>query len=278
MARRAPPQIAGQQHLELRRDEAHLGRELHRLLAEVGQRVRKRGVEDHDELRREQPDLRPAEADDVRPDARRDLAQADVERGGGVGQPRAVDVQEHPARVRVVRERGHLLDRVERAELGRLRDRDDPGLDDVLVADPRQPPLDELGGELAVGRGHRQQLDAGHRLRGAALVDVEVRALRADHALPRPQHRPQPDDVRRRPVEDREADRACAEVLAHPLGKPRRHGIGAVGDHVPGVRGGDRLQRLGERGRVVVGGEGSHQADQRNGEQLRVKQRVLLRK
>ena len=47
------------------------------------------------------------------------------------------------------------LGRVERAELGRLRDGDDAGLDRVLVADPHDPRLDELRRELAVGRRRR---------------------------------------------------------------------------------------------------------------------------
>jgi len=56
----------------------------------------------------------------------------------------------------------------------------------VLVADPIDPVLGELGRQLAVGRRDGEQLDPGDRLGRAALVDVDVRGLGADRPLPRP--------------------------------------------------------------------------------------------
>src|SRR3712207_8582359 len=47
--------------------------------------------------------------------------------------------------------------------------------DRVLVAHPHEAAAHELRRELAVGRRDGQQLDPGHRLGRAALVDVEVR-------------------------------------------------------------------------------------------------------
>ena len=147
---------------------------------------------------------------------------------------------------------------VQGAELGRLRDRDDPGLDDVLVADPHDPPVHELGGELAVGRRDGQQLDPGEGLGRAALVDVQVRALGADHALPRAQHRAQADDVGARAVEDREGGGMLAEDGFDVGLQPRGGLVGAVGGGVAVVDGGDGVQRLGQDGGVVVAREGSH--------------------
>jgi hypothetical protein len=254
----AAPDVADQQRLELGAHEAHLRRELHRLLAQVRQRLDEVGSQDHDRLARQQPDLRAAEGDDVGADVRRDRPQRRVQRGGGVGQPSAVDVEQHPVLVRVRGERRHLRRRVERPELRRLRDRDHTGLDDVLVADPHEPRLDELRRQLAVGRRDGQQLDPGERLRGAALVDVQVRALGAHDTLPGAQHRAQADDVRAGAVEDREDVGFGAERLAHARAQPRGHLVGAIGDGVPVVGGGDRRQRLGQDGGIVVTREGTH--------------------
>ena len=87
-------------------------------------------------------------------------AQRHAERRGRVAEPRAVDVQQQPVPVRPVGERRDLLGRVDRPELGALRDRDDPRLDDVLVADAREQRLDQLRRQLAVGRVDGQQLAA----------------------------------------------------------------------------------------------------------------------
>ena len=153
-----------------------------------------------------------------------------------------------------------LLQRVQRPELGRLRDRDDAGLDDVLVADAHDPPRHQLGRELAVGRRHGQQLDPAHDLGRAALVDVQVRALGADDALPGAQHRPQADDVRARAVEDGEGDGVVTEVRADGGLQPRGPLVGAIRGGVTVVGGGDGIQRFGQDGGVVVAREGSHGA------------------
>jgi hypothetical protein len=163
--------------------------------------------------------------------------------------------------VRLVGERPQLVRRVERAELRRLRDGHHAGLHDVLVAEPHELRGDEVRGELAVRRGDGEELEAAHPLGRAALVDVEVRALRADDALPWPQHRPQRDDVRRGAVEDEERLGVGAELVAQALAGARRHVVGAVGGRVPVVDGGDRGHDLGEDGGVVVRVEvGAHRA------------------
>jgi hypothetical protein len=103
-------------------------------------------------------------------------------------------------------------------------------------------------------------LDPAERLGRAALVHVQMGALGADHALPGPQHRPQADDVGARAVEHREGDGVRAEVRLDRGLQARRPLVGAVGDGVALVGGGDRLQGLGQYGGVVVAGEGTHGA------------------
>ena len=56
--------------------------------------------------------------------------------GGGVGEPRAVDVEQHAALVGEVGERADLVGRVHGAELGGVGDRYDARLGGVLVAYP----------------------------------------------------------------------------------------------------------------------------------------------
>ena len=162
--------------------------------------------------------------------------------------------------VRVLAQGLQLLERVQRPELGRLRDRHDAGLDDMLVADAHDPPRHQLGRELAVRRRHGEQLDAAHHLGRAALVDVQVRALGADHALPGAQHGPQADDVRARAVEDGEGDRVGTEVRPDLGLQPRGPLVGAIRRGVTVVGGSDGIQRFGQDGGVVVAREGSHGA------------------
>ena len=101
--------------------------------------------------------------------------EAGAERGGGVGEAGAVDVEEHPARVGGLGERRDLGERVDGAELGRLGQIETSArLDVVLVAAPRVPAAEVGRVELAVLGLDREQLDAGDSLGRAALVDVQV--------------------------------------------------------------------------------------------------------
>ena len=170
-----------------------------------------------------------AEGDRVDADVGRDLAQRDVQAGGGVGQPRAVDVQQQPALVGEVRERAQLVRAVARAELRALRDADDARLDGVLVAEPAELPLDVLGRELRVVRLDGLQLDARQRLGRAALVDVDVRLRGADDRLPRPAQRAKAQHVGGAAVEDevatrpaRRSARAAAPRRARSTDRRRR--------------------------------------------------------
>ena len=203
-------------------------------------------IEHHDRLRAERAVLRAAEADDVDAGVGGEGAQRQVQRRGGVRQPRTVHEDTHPALVRVVGDRTHLVGRVDGAELARLGDVDDERLRPVLVAPPPGFLGDEVGRELAVGRRDREQLDAAGLLRCAALVGVDVRRLCADDRSPAGQHRQQSDDVGAGAVEHRDTSRpprrsAVRTPLAGgPCTRPRRRR--------PGVRRWRRRSQRAPRG------------------------------
>ena len=85
------------------------------------------------------------------PDVDGELPHVPAEGGRRVGDAGAVEVHLHAVAVRDVDERGDLVGRVERAHLGGLGDRDDPGLHVVDVAEEVGVLVDLLGPELAVG-------------------------------------------------------------------------------------------------------------------------------
>ena len=148
--------------------------ELHRLLAAVEEAGGEVLAQEHDRLGAHRAVLGAAEGDGVDADVGRQRAERDAERGRGVGEPRAVDVEQHVVRVRPVGERGDRVRGVDGAELRALGDREHARLHDVLVADPLQQWRDQLGREPAVGRVDDQQLAAG-AFRCATFIYVQVR-------------------------------------------------------------------------------------------------------
>jgi hypothetical protein len=157
--------------------------------------------------------------------------------------------------VRVLSDRPHLLDGVQRAELGGLRDRHDERLRPVLVAPAPCLAVDQLGGQLAVGRLDREQLEARDPLGCTVLVGVDVRGLGADDGAPARQHRLQAEHVGAGSVEDGERLGGLAEVRLHDLLQARGVDVFAVGDLVPLVGGGDRFEQQWMHTGVVVRGE-----------------------
>ena len=210
--------------------------------------------DEDDRLRAEQTALGAAETQHVDAAVGRDLAQTGAQRDRGVGQSRPVDVQQQAALVRDGRQRRGLSRRVNGAQLRRLADRHRPRLHVVLVANSPDRAPHELRSELAVGRGQVDELAAGEALGGAALVDVDVRRLRADDGIEGPQDRAQRGDVAAGAVEDGEA-LDVAEQLAHALSQRRGPGVVAVGGRPPRVGLDDRLERRGVGARVVVARE-----------------------
>ena len=249
----AQPQPVLQQPQELRRQVAHLRRELHLLLALEG-RVRHQVLgHDHHRLHPHRAVLRPAEAQHVH--GRGDVGQRAAEVSGGVGEPGAIGVQPQPLRPAELAQGPQLLQRVAGAALGHLGDRDRPGLRPVHVAPVTQPARDQGGCQLPVRGGHRQQLAAQHPLGRPALVHVEVRALREDHRLVGAQEEADPEHVRRGPVEDEEDTAQGPEQFLD-------RGTGLLGPRVVAVAGG--IARVGARhhaqdrlvsARMVVTGE-----------------------
>ena len=137
-----------------------------------------------------------------------------------------------------------LVRRIDGAELGGLRNRDDARLGGVLIADPGDPLRCQVGGELAVGSLNRQQLDAGDPLRGSALVDVQVCGGGADDGFVGARQRLEREDVGAAAVEDHERLRRLPEVLPEAPPGGGRVIVIAVGDHVPFVGRGDRRKDL----------------------------------
>jgi hypothetical protein len=211
--------------------------------------------EGHDRLAEHQAVLRAAERHRVDADVARDRAERHPERSRRIGETRTVEVDAHAEGVRVVGDGPDLVGRVDRAELGALRDRDRQGLRALLVTPAVGLPVDQVGRQLAVGGRHRQQFEAAQALGRPALVGVDVRGRRADDGGPSRRERLQRGDVGTRPGQDGVDRGPLAERLDDHLGQPRRVGIGPVRADVPAVRVDDRLQHLGVGSRVVVAGE-----------------------
>jgi len=83
-------------------------------------------------------------------------------------------LQQHPELMGALGERADLGRRVDRAELGRLPNRDHPRLDVVLVAADALPAPEVLRRELAVIGLDGEELHARDTLGSAAFVDVQV--------------------------------------------------------------------------------------------------------
>ena len=260
----AQPQVVVQQRLELRGDVPHLRGELHPLLARVredlGRRVRAR---EDDCLAEHHPVLRPAEAADVDPGLDQHRPQVDAERRDGVRDPRAVDVEEQAMRAGALAEHAQFVDRVDGSDLGRLRDRDRGRLDVVRIADAVQLPEHVGRRELPVLDRDVDQLAAREALEGAALVDVEMRELWADHRLVRSQRGGERDHVRPGSVPAEEYARVRTQLGAEGALDARRTRIVAVTRDVSGVGRGERGQHVGMDAGIVVAGEGARRGGSR---------------
>jgi hypothetical protein len=212
-------------------------------------------VEHDDGLAVEHPVLGAAEAEHVDAGVGGERPQWNAEARRRVGDARSVHVQLHAERVHVVGDGPDLVDRVGRAELGGLGDRDDERLRPVLVSPAPGLSIDQLRGEFAVGRLDGQELDAGDTLGSPGLIGVDVRGLGAHHRTPAGDHRLEPDDVGAGAVEHREHLNALTEVLGEHIVEPCGVDVVAVGDLVALVGRRDGVEDLGMHSRVVVGGE-----------------------
>ena len=124
----------------------------------------------------------------------------------------------------------------------------------VLVAEADEPAAQQLRRELAVRGRDVHQLGPDDTLDRAALVDVDVRSLSADHRLEGTQHGRECSDVAAGPVEHGEGLRP-AEHLPQPVAKALRPLIVSVGARPSFVGGDNRREHLRMRPGVVVAGE-----------------------
>ena len=184
-----------------------------------------------------------------------------TERGGGIGDAGAVEMDEHAECVGLVAQRGDLVGGVQRAEFGGLRDRDHPGLDVVLHALEVRELGELLGTSLRAGGREVDQLGGECPLGRTGLVDGNVRPVGAHDRVVRPRERPeqcrQRDDVRTRAVEREPCRDIGSEQIAEALGALACVLVVAVGERGPlvGREHGLDHRRVGAGG--VVAGEGS---------------------
>ena len=255
--RASAPQVALIHRGELRGDEAHLARELARLLADVGQRVGERGAQQHDRLAGEHAVLGAAERQhvDARLGGQRRDRRAHARRR--VGDPRTVHVQQHAARVGQLRQFAQLAPRVDGAELGDVGDRDDARLGVVLEPETGERGLHQLRRQFAVGRGDGDQLDVGDMLGRAALISGDVRTLGTDDALPRLADRCESDHVGAGAVPHEGDLRFLAQQELQRRDRADRPLVVAVRVRVTRVRLGDCREHLGVHACVVVAAEAS---------------------
>ena len=148
-----------------------------------------------------------------------------------------------------------LLHRVERAELGRLGDRDGARLRAVHVAEAPGLGVDEVRGQLAVRRRDGPQLDPRAVLGCTALVDVDMRRRGTEDRLPALGHRLQGDDVCAGAVEHREDLGGGAEVRVHRISQGSGHLVVAVGDLMPGICPREGVEHFRMDAGIVVAGE-----------------------
>jgi hypothetical protein len=167
------PELVVQQSVELGGDEAHLRGQLQRLLAQVQHPLAQRGLEDHNRLTPQETVLGASEGEQV--DATHDLVEADAQRNTRVGDPGAVDVHKQTAGMSKINQRAQLLERVQRPKLSRLGQRDQAGLDEVLVIGLFDQPLQPIQSQLPVDGLPQQQLETTDPLRRADLIGVQVR-------------------------------------------------------------------------------------------------------
>ena len=200
------------------------------------------GAQEDDRVAEREAVLGRPERDDVDTAVGGERLERDAERGGGVREAGTVDVEQHAELVGPLGDRAGLLERVDGPELRRLGHRDDALLGVVVVAAAGLPAAEVVGRELPVLGGDGVELGAGDPLGCAALVDVHVRGVGADHRLEAARERVEGGDVGPGPVEDGEVAGVRTEVGAEELLDPLRPRVAAIGTHVALVRGGDRSE------------------------------------
>jgi hypothetical protein len=133
-------------------------------------------------------------------------------------------------------------------------------LDRVLVADARDQGLYRLRAQLAVLGGDGQELHAGDRLRGAALIHVHMGRVGTDDRVPGPAGGAETEDVGPAAAPDGIGLRLRPEVLGETLVQPLCERIMTVAEGVALIGLRDRLQHLRVDGGRVIGGKSAADA------------------
>ena len=262
MARVGQPGVVLEQPQPRRRDEAHLRRQLAGLLDPPGEVLGQRPVEEHDGLADRQAVLRAAEAEHIDAGAPGDVARMAAQRGHRIGEARAVHVHLEVAALGDRRDRAHLLDAIDRAQLGGLGQAHHLRLRVVDVVALGHQRFHRVRRELAeprrgaLGFAHQQLRAVGEELRPAAFVGLDVRHRAADHRVVALAQRGQRQRVGRRAVED-EIDVAVGlEELAQSFRDLLRPAVLAVGRLVAaGLRLHEPARGVRAHAGVVVAGE-----------------------
>lgn len=99
--------------------------------------------------------------------------------GYGIREPRSVHMQEHIVFVCQIGQGADFTGGIERAQFGRLRDRDHFGLGVVLEPESVQARTNQFRGQFSVRSIDRQQFAARERFRCSAFVDTD--GVRSPH-------------------------------------------------------------------------------------------------
>ena len=235
---------------------------MHVLLADVAEGLARveRWIEDDDRLGTHRAVLRSAEGEGIDADVGRHLLEGAAEAGSRVRDACAVEIDIHVELMRCRGDRPQLVQGVPRSVFSGLGDQHDPRLGVVEVADAPMLCTYEFRGDLGVSAGHRDDLRAEQLLRCASLIDVNVGRGRADHAFPAAQHRLHAHDVGTRAVEDRKDLSVLTELASDQFQRPGGPRIGAVGNRMIGVGGGDRFEHARMHPGMIVTGKGAHPA------------------
>jgi hypothetical protein len=232
---------------------------------------RRRGAlgEQKDGLAIGEPRLRAAEREgvDAGVDAQRATGRRGVELGAGhrvrhgVGEPGAVDVHAISMGVRERGQSGELGGAVDRAELGRVREREHPGgrLVDIAAAGAKDGPqvFRAEAGRLAARRDRRRATQ-GDALGRGRLVVVPVALGVAQDALPRLGEAGDGEGVGGRAGGDEERGGLGPEQRLDGRDGPRGEFVVAIPDGVAARRGDQAFHGLRDQARVVVRSKTGH--------------------
>ena len=155
-------------------------------------------------------------------------------------------------------ERRDFVVRIERAGLGRLRQRQHAGLRRLhqSAGVAQQGVAQRVRRDLAIEPGNADELGAAHEELGrAAFVIVNVRFLVAEHGLPGPGERGQRQRIGARAGGDEEGRHGPLENLAQQRLGALRIGVRAIGRRVDAARRDNGLENLRRDPRAVIAGE-----------------------